>query len=342
MQASGPTSSSGPRDAIEAEAARLLAKLNSDPTPQEEAEICDWVERDPCHAVAFARAEAAWDAAERLKSAAADVTLPTLPQIVSEEQQRRLSRNIMIAAAVAVLFFIFAAIVTVRTFSGIDRYETRLGEIRDVTLDDGSILHLNSDSEAEVRFTDHGRKVRIVKGEASFEVAPDSDRPFDVEVRSAFIRAVGTAFNVRMRPALVELTVTHGTVTVHSGEDAEQRVSAGNGAVIQPRTIVLTRLGDKLVSQRIAWRDQMMELDGETIEQATSEFNRYRKAPILIGDTRVSALRIGGRFRVTDSRAFLFALERKLPVRTVQGEDGSVMLLYRDEEPDPSEAGAAS
>ena len=314
MQASGPTSSSGPRDAIEAEAARLLAKLNSDPTPQEEAEICDWVERDPCHAVAFARAEAAWDAAERLKS----------------------------AAAVAVLFFIFAAIVTVRTFSGIDRYETRLGEIRDVTLDDGSILHLNSDSEAEVRFTGHGRKVRIVKGEASFEVAPDSDRPFDVEVRSAFIRAVGTAFNVRMRPALVELTVTHGTVTVHSGEDAEQRVSAGNGAVIQPRTIALTRLGDKLVSQRIAWRDQIMELDGETIEQATSEFNRYRKAPILIGDTRVSALRIGGRFRVTDSRAFLFALERKLPVRTVQGEDGSVMLLYRDEEPDPSEAGAAS
>ncbi|OHD04003.1 MAG: hypothetical protein A3H25_14275 [Sphingomonadales bacterium RIFCSPLOWO2_12_FULL_63_15] len=333
MQASGPTSSSGPRDAIEAEAARLLAKLHSDPTPQEEAEICDWVESDPRNAVAFARAEAAWDAAERLKSAAADVTLPSMPEIVSEEQQRRLSRNIMIAAAVAILFFIFAAIVTVRTFSGVDRYEAALGEIRDVTLDDGSIVHLNSDSEVEVRFTGHGRKVRIVKGEASFEVAPDSERPFDVEVRSALIRAVGTAFNVRMRPALTELTVTHGTVTVHCGNKAQQRVTAGNGAVIQPHTIALTRLGDRLVSQRTAWRHQMLELDGETIEQATAEFNRYRKAPILIGDTRVSPLRIGGRFRVHDSRAFLSALERTLPVRTVRGEDGSVMLLYRDEEP---------
>ena len=340
MQASGPTSSSGPRDAIEAEAARLLAKLNSDPTPQEEADICDWVEADPRHAVAFARAEAAWEAAERLKSAAADVTLPSLPEIVSEEHQRRLSRNIMIAAAVAVLLFIVAAIVTVRTFSGVDHYETGLGEIRDVTLEDGSILHLNSDSEAEVRFTDHGRKVRIVKGEAAFDVAPDSERPFDVEVRSALIRAVGPTFNVRMRPALVELTVTKGTVAVHCGHDSERRVSAGNGAVIQPRSIALTSLGDKIVSQRVAWRDQMLLLDGETIEQATGEFNRYRKAPILIWDTRVSALRIDGRFHIGDSRKFLATLQLHYPVRAVQGEDGSVMLLYRDKEPEQTLANA--
>ena len=52
----------------------------------------------------------------------------------------------------------------------------------------------------------------------------------------------------------------------------------------------------------------MVELDGETVEQAADEFNRYRKAPILIGDTRVSALRIGGRFRTTDSQEFLSAL----------------------------------
>ena len=331
MQASGPGSGNKDRDATEAEAARLLARLNSDPTPQDEEEFCRWIESDPAHAVAFARAEAAWDAAERLKSAAADVNLPPLETIVSEEQQRRLSRNIMIAAAVAVALFIVAAIVTVRTFSGIDRYETRVGEIRDIALNDGSILHLNSDSEAEVRFTDIGRKVRVTKGEASFDVAHDQGRPFDVEVRSALIRAVGTAFNIRMRPSVVELTVTQGTVTVHSGSSALQQVSAGSGAVIQPRSIDLTHLSSKLIGQRTAWRDQMVELDGETIEQAASEFNRYRRAPILIGDARVSSLRVGGRFRVSDSKEFLSALQLSLPVRVVTGEDGSIMLLYRDE-----------
>ncbi|WP_062731280.1 FecR family protein [Sphingobium abikonense] len=330
MQASEPGSSYADRNAIEAEAARLLARLNSDPSPDDEAAICAWIEADPRHAVAFARAEAAWEASERLKSAAADITLPPIQQIISEADQRRLSRNIMVAAGVAILLFVFAAIVTVRTFSGVERYETGVGQMRDIALEDGSILHLNSDSEVEARFTSNGRKVRLMKGEASFEISHDPERPFDVEARAAVIRAVGTAFNVRMRPSLVELTVTHGQVSVHCGDSPLQKVAAGSGAVIQPRSISLTRLGSKIVEQRTAWRDQMVELDGETVEQAADEFNRYRKTPILIGDTRVSALRIGGRFRTTDSQEFLSALQLTLPIRVVDGEDGSVMLLYRD------------
>ena len=247
MQASGPGSSCGDRDAIEAEAARLLARLENNPSPQDEADICAWIEADPRHAVAFARAEAAWDASERLKSAAADITLPPLQSTLSEEDQRRLSRNIMVAAGVAILLFIVAAIVTVRTYSGIEHFETGVGQMRDIALEDGSTLHLNSDSEVEARFTSNGRKVRVLKGEASFEISHDPDRPFDVEARAAVIRAVGTAFNVRLRPSLVELTVTHGTVTVHSGDSPQQQVVAGSGAVIQPRSIALTRLGPRLI-----------------------------------------------------------------------------------------------
>ncbi|PZU13403.1 MAG: hypothetical protein DI606_06015 [Sphingobium sp.] len=333
MQAWEPRSGSAEWSAIEAQAARLLARLNSDPSPEDEAEICAWVEADPKHGVAFARAEAAWEEAERLKSAAADVTLPPLAQIVSEEQQRRLSRNIMIVAAVAVTLFIIAAVVTIHTFSGVNRYETRIGQMRDIALTDGSTLHLNSDSEAEVRFTGNGRKVRVLKGEASFDVAHDPSRPFEVEARSAIIRAVGTAFNVRLRPSLVELTVTRGAARVRCATGTSHMVEAGRGAIIQPRNIALTTLGSRIVGQRIAWRDRIVELDGETVEQAAGEFNRYRTAPILIGDTRVSSLRIGGRFRTTDSREFLSALQLSLPVRVVDGEDGSVMLLYRDEEP---------
>ncbi len=289
------------------------------------------MESDPRHALAFARAESAWEATERLKSAAAEVKLPPLEAIASEEQQRRLSRNIMIVAAIAVALFAAAAIVTIYTFSGVERYESRTGEIRDIRLADGSLLHLNSDSAAEVRFTDLGRKVRLLKGEASFEVAHDPRRPFDVEARSAAIRATGTAFNVRLRPSLTELTVTRGAVAVSVNANARQQVGAGAGAVIQPRNISPTRLDPPLISQRLAWRNHLVRLNGETIEQAASEFNRYRTAPILIGDTRVSSLRTAGSFGIGDSRQFLAALEQSLPVRAVNGQDGSVMLLYDDE-----------
>jgi transmembrane sensor len=292
--------------------------------------VCAWIEDDPRHAIAFARAEAAWDATERLKCSAADVALPPISEFISEEAQLRLSRNIMIAAGIAVLLFIIAAIVTVRTFNGIDRYETAVGQSRRIILADGSTLHLNSDSEAEVRFTDHGRKVRLMRGEASFDVTPDPHRTFDVETRAAVIRATGTAFNVRMRHAMVELTVTHGNLSVQSGSQTAQRVRAGTGAIIRPRTIALTTLGPRLMEQRTAWRARQIDLEGQTVEQATEEFNRYRTAPILIGDTRVSGLRMSGRFTVSGSTAFLAALQQRQPIRVVYGEDGSVMLLYRE------------
>lgn len=237
----------------------------------------------------------------------------------------------MIVAMLAVMLFIVAAIVTIRTFSGVDRHQTGVGEARDIVLQDGSVLHLNSDSEAEVRFSDVGRKVRLVRGEASFEIAHDKDRPFDIEARSAVIRAVGTAFNLRLRPSMSELTVTKGAVMVRSGSETARTVGAGSGAVIQPHDVSLTQLEPKMVGQRVAWQSGLIELDGDTVEQAITEFNRYRPAPILIGDSRVSSLRVGGRFRTTDSRDFLTALQVSLPVRAVYGQDGSVMLLYRDE-----------
>lgn len=337
MQASGPGSNS--REQVEAEAARLLARLNSNPTAQDEAEVCAWIEADPLHAIAYARAEAAWEAAERLKSAAAEVNLPPIVEVVTEEQQRRLSRNIMIVAGVAVILFIFAAIVTVRTFSGVDHHETQIGEIRTVRLPDGSRLHLNSDSAVDVRFTSNGRKVRLLKGEAAIEVAPDAQREFDVEARSTVVRARDAALNLRLRPSLIELTVTKGTAIVGCGDRPPRHVAAGNGAVLQPRSFELTRLDPNVVRQRTAWQKQLVQLRGDTIEQAAGEFNRYREAPILIGDTRVSALRIGGEFHIGDSGKFLSLLQSHLPIRAVSGDDGSIMLLYRDA---PSDADGGS
>ena len=127
MQALGRGSSS--REEIEAKAARLLVKLNTDPAVQDEAELSVWIEADPRHAIAYARAEAAWESAEVLKSASADNDLPTIAFIASE-QQRRLSRNIMIAVGVAVILFIIAAIFSIRTVDEADHQETRIGELR--------------------------------------------------------------------------------------------------------------------------------------------------------------------------------------------------------------------
>src|SRR3546814_10918664 len=93
---------------------------------------------------------------------------------------------------------------------------------------------------------------------------------------------------------------------------------AGGGAAIRHGTVATTELDSEAFRQRTAWRDGMIELDGNTVEQAVAEFNRYRSAPLVIGDPRIAALRIGGRFVTPDSERFVAALQRTLPIRAIQ------------------------
>jgi transmembrane sensor len=93
-------------------------------------------------------------------------------------------------------------------------YETKFNEQRSVVLEDGSRVTLNTASRIEVELKKNHRVVRLAKGEALFEVAHDTSRPFDVEAGSTVVRAVGTEFNIDMRPASTTVTVVEGRVAV--------------------------------------------------------------------------------------------------------------------------------
>jgi transmembrane sensor len=204
-----------------------------------------------------------------------------------------------------------------------------VGRRRIITLADGSRVHLNTASTIEVALKKDRRLVRLVRGEALFEVAHDKARPFLVDAGSARLRAVGTAFNVRIRENVVELTVTEGVVAVAQTGDAVRRtsaphISAGDGAIIRPGAVAPTAL-----RQRTAWQDGVIEFEGETLPQAVEEFNRYRTEPIILGDARLANIRVGGRFEVDEADKFLTALASSFPVDAIKSADGSVLLVAR-------------
>ena len=214
-------------------------------------------------------------------------------------------------------------------------YRTQIGERRTVVLSDGSRVQLNTGSTIEVAMTRAARKIRLVRGEALFEVAHNKARPFLVDAGTAQLRAVGTAFNVRIRDEVVELTVTEGVVAVTSGGKAVRGVAAaphigaGGGAVIRPGAVAPTQLDQAEMRQRAAWREGVIELDGETLAQAVEEFNRYRAAPIILGDARLATIRVGGRFEVHEADKFILALETGFPIRAIPASDGSLLLVAR-------------
>lgn len=280
--------------------------------------------------------EAAWDISERLRAApppleAADAAgESSIPAVTPRGSRRGFMIGAMAAASIAAV----AVTVGWRLLDRVELHRTGVGERQVVALADGSRVTLNTASTVEVAFTAAERRVRLVRGEALFEVARDPAKPFLVDAGAARFRALGTAFNVRVRPDVVELTVTKGAVAVVAGEPgveglAAANVSAGGGAVIRAGAVAPTALNVQHLRQRTAWQEGVLEFDGESLAQVVDEFNRYRDKPIVIGDARLESLRIGGRFEVDEADRFLAALTSSFPIETIATTDGGVLLVEK-------------
>ena len=103
-------------------------------------------------------------------------------------------------------------------------YITAIGEVQEQRLVDGSVLQLNTDSQVQVSYSDGMRKIRLLKGEAHFEVASNKQWPFQVYAGNGMVKAVGTAFSVRLNPEQVNVVVSEGVVDIASVMPANHTV----------------------------------------------------------------------------------------------------------------------
>jgi len=301
----------GEGQALNLAAAEWLARLQREDCSEEErAALERWLHADPAHAVAFARAEFAWERAERLRA------VPS-PQPAATSRLSWQMRALAASVAIAVVGGLLAIFV-----GPSNQYATGVGERRVVTLADGSSINLNTNSQVEVEYAEDQRLIRLKQGEALFKVARDPQRPFIVQAGESQVKAVGTAFNVRLRDQVVEVTVTEGVVAI-----ADERVEAGAAAVIAASTVNRVSLPQEVVRRRVAWRDGVIELKGETLEQAAEEFNRYRKQKLVIADPAIASIRVGGRFETDEAGKFLNAMQATFSVRVVEGDDGTTYLF---------------
>src|SRR5260221_262688 len=131
------------------------------------------------------------------------------------ERLRRGRRWRLVTAGAAAGVVVALAVLLASDLSALSgRYAAGRGEQRQVVLEDGSRIVVNTDSEVAVRFHEFERSVQLVRGEAFFEVAKDAARPFVVRTGRAEVRAVGTKFSVRRNDSDTEVVVTEGRVRV--------------------------------------------------------------------------------------------------------------------------------
>ncbi len=186
-----------------------------------------------------------------------------------------------------VLIFVFApAMVRLPTRLFAD-HGTAIGQQRTIALPDGSIAYLNTDTAIDVSFSDRRRVVKLLHGEALFEVSKDGARPFDVLALGGRATAVGTAYAVGIADGRATVTVTEGVVRVTSPDGsfdgpstltAGQQVSYRRGSAPQA---VLTLDAEAATS----WRLGAIAIRNLPLADALAEIGRYRPGRIvLLGD----------------------------------------------------------
>lgn len=193
---------------------------------------------------------------------------------------------------------------------------TRPGEVRELRLEDGSLLTLNGDSALDWQFVDGRREVRLYHGEADFQVAHDLRRPFTVSAGEAHIRVTGTRFDVRLDPEGADLAVSEGRVLASSEGRAPLPVVAGQQVQWRGGELQAPQALD--ARQRLAWQRGKLVFRDRPLAQVFAELERSQGARVLFVDDAARALQVTGVFALDDPQAVLRAVESTLPVRLVR------------------------
>lgn len=208
-------------------------------------------------------------------------------------------------------------------------YRTALGQTQVVTLADGSVITLNTDTRLWVRFSDAERLIELDHGEALFDVAHNKLRPFIVSADGASVRAVGTSFTVKkLADQPLAVMVAQGTVELTKvSMTSPVRVSANNVVTVSEKSVAPkpTKISREEVDRAIAWRAGRIAFEGESLSEASAEFARYSDIKIIIDDPSVGRQEITGLFASNDPVSFARAAAMSLGLKAEVG-NGEVHL----------------
>lgn len=314
---------------IERAAAEWVARIDRGNLSSEELADHDaWLNGDDRRLGAYARAMALF---ERMDFAHDDPATHPLAEVAveSDEPERGFPitrRKALAGLSVGALAASGAGILLLRPTS----YSTRRGEIRTIPLPDGSRITLNTESDMEVAFDASRRSIRLVNGEALFEIAKDKARPFFVETAGVVVRVVGTTFTVRSTGEPVKVVVHEGLVQLSERDVPESKVmlrpnqrSIANGVKLEAEAI-----SDEEGNKDLAWREGNVAFNGETLAQAATEFARYSEKRIAFADSEAANHKIIGLYKANDPAGFANAIALSFDL-DLQDMGGTILLTSK-------------
>ncbi|MCZ8528071.1 FecR family protein [Alteromonas sp. PRIM-21] len=337
------------KEDIQEQACLWVSRLDRGLKSDEKVELDTWLAESNAHRQALLDAASLWDDMSVLNELSGLFPQPTARHTT---KKRALPKNAVWGIAATFLVMAIAiGVIVQRTwlnstpeFAAVSqKVQTGVGEQKNVTLSDGSQLHLNTNSLVTVDFTSSARNIVLLKGEAHFEVAHDKTRPFSVTAGNNTVTAVGTAFNMQyVDDNAFELVVTDGKVLVKDRFKASSSneslfgkrpvteegllMFAGEKATVLGKVETRESMSQDEIDDDLAWQQGMIVFKGEPLESVLLEIGRYTPVRFHISDNSLRKRRVAGYFKVGDIDGLLSALESSFNITYEKVTETSIEL----------------
>ncbi len=322
------------------EAAAWLARLRDAPTLDDQQAFETWYAADPAHTDAYDIVLHGWEASGKMAAAA---------QFPAQRPRAGAQSRSGYALATAA-----ALLLVVLTGFGLNRLglfqratapsaelASSVGEIRTLTLSDGSRVTLDTDSRLQIAFTTTERTMRLARGRARFDVAHDADRPFIVLAGGGSITAHGTVFDVAIADARVTVALLRGSVEVRqksaptgANNPVARRMLAPGQAVTMMQTEPLAPPQPLRLSEA-RWVSGMLSFEDARLAEIVAAANRYTTTQINLTDAASRDLRFTGTFKATDAAGLAKMLAATFALRLSQDAKGNFLLAASASSPAP-------
>ncbi len=264
-----------------------LQTAGADERPHLQAECDTWQAKDPRRRQVLEQIQRLWQATE-------------------PAQERRRQRRRQFTGLGAVLLAALLSAQLPWAYWTAD-HRTAAGEIRTLTLPDGSQVVLNSHSAIDLDYNDTTRTVELVRGELLATVAKVPGRPFQVTTRDLTATALGTEYSVRLEDGFTRVAVQESKVSVTPRDgDNSLEISAGQQADLN-RDGVIAR--NATPSQRPDWADGRLAFSSAPLTDVVERLARHRPGLLTLADALAqSSRRFTGVLPADDSDAALTLL----------------------------------
>ena len=330
---------------VKREAVAWFTRRQGGLTDAEMRELDAWLDADPAHAEAYQAVMRSWARMELPREAPELLAMRARALKVGPERRVvwRMAAGIAAAAVLGAGAW-QTGLVGYREFPN-QTFRTEVGQRSTVTLPDGSVVTLNTDTVLRTKADGERRLLYLDKGQAFFKVAHDRAHPFVVYAAGRSVTAVGTAFDVRVDPGRFEVTLVEGKVRVETPLPPVAKAAAVLKAAPPVQTTEMVA-GSQFTSTdegrwsvaradtatETAWLSGWLKFDNRPLGEVVAELARYSDEKIVLDDPKLASMPISGRFKAGDLDAFLKAVKIYDIAPVAPPRDGIVRLALEDHE----------